>query len=94
MSEKVALVLEAVKPTATDRMELTRLGRSLLSGKTTHISLAQMVRDACGVAYVPSREFSMDLTIEQVLHKAHDDAQIDRLLTLRKLINEALKEMM
>jgi hypothetical protein len=92
MSEKVALVLEAVKPTQADRVQLFRLGRSLVGPKVTHTTLEALVNDACGVAYVPSVEFSMDLTIKQVLTKAHNDAQVDRLLALRTIVNERLQE--
>jgi hypothetical protein len=94
MSEKIALVLEATKPTQPDRVELFKIGRSLVGPRVTHSTLEALVNDACGVAYVPSIEFSMNLTIKQVLMKAHNDAQIDRILTLRKLISDKLQEMM
>jgi hypothetical protein len=94
MSEKVALVLEAVKPTQADRVQLFRLGRSLVGPKVTHTTLEELVNDACSVAYVPSYEFSMTMTINQVLYTAHQDAQVDRLVTLRKLVDERLQEMM
>jgi hypothetical protein len=93
MSEKIALVLEATKPTQADRQELFRLGRIFVGPKATHSTLTRLVNDACEVAYIPSVEFSMDLTLKQVLDKAHDDAQIDRILALRKLIAQALQNM-
>jgi hypothetical protein len=84
--DRVSIVLEATKPTQLDRVELFKLGRSLVGPRLAHSRLLELVNDACEVAYVPSREFSMDLTINQVLVKAHDDAQVDRLSALRNII--------
>ena len=88
---RVLEVLAAVKPTMQDRLELYKLGRSLTGiSSLDSVLLRDLVNSACEVAYVPSREFSMDLTIEQVLYKAHEDAQVDRLNALRNIVKHRI----
>lgn len=84
---RVIQVLSAVRPTSQDKLELQRLVFSLVPS-ISYTKSIEIVQDACEVAYVPSREFSMDLTLAQVLHKAHDDAQIDRIMAVRNLIKQ------